>query len=200
MLEVLSLAAAGALDEALAHTPTLHEDRFGLLEQGLQMFLLELQSALHDSRTAMAALKSAHDEIEDKLATIAGQQRAIHELSAPLLDVWDGVLAAPLVGEIDQTRALELTEKLLARVVASRTRWVLLDLTGLREVETGTAEHLLGLARAVRLVGGRCVLTGIHPRTAQTFVELGVHLDLVAFPSLREGLRHCLAADPRVRR
>lgn len=202
LLEVVSLASVGEYAAALEHFEALREDEFGMLEEGLRIFIHELKvsnAAREEANAAFertnAALEQARAELEQKLALIESQRREIHVLSTPILDVWEGVLAVPLVGALDHARALEITEKLLARVVATRARWSLLDLTGVEAVDEATANHLLNLARAVGLVGGRCVVTGVSPGMAQTFVSLGQGLgDVRCLPNLREGLRHCLAA------
>lgn len=195
LMEVVALASVGEYAAALGHFAALEEDNFGLLEEGVRVFISELQQGHAAREAADVALMLARDEIDAKLAMIDAQRLEIRALSTPILDVWDDVLAVPLVGNLDHNRAIEITEKLLTRVVATRARWSLLDLTGVEEVDVATADHLIKLARAVILVGGRCVITGVSPAAAQTFVELGHDLgDLRCVPNLKEGLRHCMAA------
>jgi rsbT co-antagonist protein RsbR len=200
LLEVVSLASIGEYTEALGRFDTLREDDLGMLEESMRIFISELQSGHEAREQATIALEQARAELEQKLTLIEAQRREIHELSTPILDVWDDVLAVPLVGVLDHTRALEITEKLLERMVATGTRWTLLDLTGVEQVDEATADHLVKLARAVKLVGGRCVVTGVSPATADAFVSLGQGLgDLRCLPTLREGLRYCLAARAQKR-
>lgn len=195
LLEVVSLASVGEYAAALGHFEAMREDEFGMLEEGLRVFISELMSGHAAREQATAELLQAREELEQKLALIEVQRLEIHALSTPILDVWDDVLAVPLVGALDHARALEITEKLLGRVVETRARWALIDLTGVDEVDEATADHLVKLARAVKLVGGGCVVTGVSPATAQTFVSLGHGLGaLRCLPNLREGLRYCLAA------
>jgi rsbT co-antagonist protein RsbR len=194
LMEVVALASVGEYTAALAHCGELREDSFGMLEEGMRVFVSELQQGQAAREQADAALQRAQQEIDAKLALIEAQRVEIRALSTPILDVWDDVLAVPLVGNLDHARALEITEKLLQRVVEKRSRWTLLDLTGVEEVEEATADHLVKLARAVTLVGGRCVVTGVSPSAAETFVALGQGLgDLRCLPNLKEGLRFCLA-------
>ena len=195
LLEVVSLASVGEYAAALSHFEAMREDEFGMLEEGLRVFISELMIGHAAREQATAELLTAREELEQKLALIEAQRLEIHALSTPILDVWDDVLAVPLVGALDHARALEITEKLLARVVETRARWSLIDLTGVDTVDEATADHLVKLARAVKLVGGGCVVTGVSPATAQTFVSLGHGLgDLRCLPNLREGLRYCLSA------
>lgn len=194
LMEVVALASVGEYDAALAHCAELREDSFGMLEEGVRVFVSELQQGQTARDEATAALHQAQLDIDAKLALIEAQRLEIRALSTPILDVWDDVLAVPLVGNLDHARTLEITEQLLQRVVQTRARWSLLDLTGVEQVDEATADHLVKLARAVTLVGGRCVVTGVSPSAAQTFVDLGQGLgDLKCLPNLKEGLRHCLA-------
>jgi rsbT co-antagonist protein RsbR len=134
-------------------------------------------------------------ELERRLATIENQQRAIHELSAPVINVWDKVLTVPLIGMMDTQRANELIERLLAAASHSDTRYVILDLTGVDALDTSIAGHLLRLLQSLRLLGVEGLVTGISPRVAQTMVGLGVDMDDVqTFRSLRESLRYCMRA------
>ena len=158
LLEVVSLASIGEYAEALGRFEALREDDFGMLEEGMRVFISELKSGHEAREQATQALEMARAELEQKLTLIEAQRQEIHALSTPILDVWDDVLAVPLVGVLDHERALEITEKLLQRMVDTGTRWTLLDLTGVEQVDEATADHLVKLARAVKLVGGRCAL------------------------------------------
>ncbi len=200
LLEIVSMALIGEYAAALNHFEPLREDELGMLEEGMRIFITELKDG-HEARLqATDALEMARAELEQKLTLIEAQRREIHALSTPILDVWHDVLAVPLIGALDHARALEITEKLLQRVVETGTFWTLLDLTGVDEVDETTADHLVKLARAVKLIGGRCVVTGVSPATAHAFVSLGQGLgDLRCLPSLREGLQYCLAARGRKR-
>lgn len=122
---------------------------------------------------------------------IASQQALLDELSSPLIPLADGVLAMPLIGSIDAARAQQIVETLLAGVAAQRARTVILDITGVRAIDTQVAEALLRAARAVGLLGAEAVLTGASPAVAQTLVGLGVDMGrLVTLASLRHGIEY----------
>jgi rsbT co-antagonist protein RsbR len=190
----VTMASEGAFTDAAQILGAPQQDEFGEVEQSLCSFITELRLAIEHNDAALDELKTSKLELQQKLVTIERQQAAIQELSAPIIDVWDRVLTIPLTGLFDSTRAQELTERLLARIGQASVAWVILDLTGIESVDTSIASHLINLASAVRLMGAECLLTGIGPSVAQTFVSLGVEMEgLRPMPNLREGLKYCLA-------
>ncbi|PCC73969.1 rsbT co-antagonist protein RsbR [Nannocystis exedens] len=133
-------------------------------------------------------------ELRARLELIERQQRVIRELSTPIIEVWDGVLVMPLIGLVDSMRTSEIMDSLLQSVGRLRARFAILDLTGIEVVDTTTANHLIAMIRAVRLLGAEGILTGIHPGIAQTIVTLGVDLrGFIIHATLRQALGHCLA-------
>ncbi len=132
-------------------------------------------------------------ELRDKLAQIEAQQRTIRELSTPIVEVWDRVLTLPILGIVDAERASGIMDNLLQAVTRVRARFAILDLTGVEQIDTATAGHLIGLVRAIRLLGAEGIITGVRPSIAQTIVDLGVDLHgLLVRASLREALVHCI--------
>lgn len=111
--------------------------------------------------------------------TIEQQRLTIAELQTPVIQVWDGVLALPLVGSIDTTRAQEMNEALLERIVATGSEIVLLDITGVPVVDTAVARHLLETVTAARLLGADVFIVGLSSRTAMMLVQLGLDLSHV---------------------
>lgn len=129
-------------------------------------------------------------DLEEKLATIERQQIAIRELSTPVIEVWSGVLCLPVVGIMDTTRSAEMTDALLRSVADKKARCAIIDITGIEVMDTGTADHFMRMARAVRLLGAECYLTGISPSIAQTIVHMGVDLrGIVTYRTLRDALQ-----------
>lgn len=111
--------------------------------------------------------------LQDRLTVIEQQRETIHAMSTPIIQVWDGVLALPLVGLIDSRRAATITESLLQAIVSTRARVAILDLTGVDVVDTAIADHFLTIVRAVELLGAECLISGIQPAVAQTMSMLG---------------------------
>lgn len=123
---------------------------------------------------------------------IQRQQDELAELSVSVIQMWDGVLVLPIVGTLDSTRALLLTERLLEGIARTNSAFTVIDITGVPAVDTATAQHLMKTVRAVKLMGADCVISGIRPAIATTMVNLGVELsDIVTKFSLAEALRHC---------
>lgn len=148
-----------------------------------------------DLTAELAAERRREREMQAKQGHIEQQAEAIRVLSAPILEVWDRVIALPIVGDLDAARTADMMERLLLAISRVRARYAILDLTGVDAVEVDTAQHLLGLCRAIRLIGAEGVLTGVQPGIARTFVELGDDLSHLAVePTMRAGLQRCMAA------
>lgn len=108
--------------------------------------------------------------------TIEQQRATIAELETPVIQVWEGVLALPLIGSLDTARAQNMNERLLERIVQTGSEIVILDITGVPVVDTAVARHLLETVSAARLLGAEVLLVGLGSRTAMTLVQLGLDL------------------------
>src|SRR5580693_4426525 len=111
---------------------------------------------------------------------IADQSMAMMELSTPVVRLWDGIVAVPLVGTLDSARTQLVMEKLLETLVASGADHAVIDITGVPTVDTEVAQHLLKTVNAARLLGAECTVSGIRPRVAQTIVSLGIEFGDIA--------------------
>ncbi|MDC0672508.1 PAS domain-containing protein [Nannocystis radixulma] len=139
-------------------------------------------------------------ELLDKLELIERQQRVIRELSTPIIEVWEGIVALPIIGLMDSMRTAELTDSLLQAVGRLRARHAILDMTGIEVVDTATANHLIRMIRALRLLGAEGIITGINPGIAQTIVTQGLDLrDIVVHATLRQALKYCIHAESAAR-
>ncbi|MRG95036.1 STAS domain-containing protein [Polyangium spumosum] len=163
--------------------------------------LASFQKELEASREA---LRQANDELEekvrertaeltDKLAKIEEQQRTIRALFTPVIQVWDRILVLPIVGGLDARRASEMMGGLLESVVATQSAFVILDLTGVDDVDAETADHLVKMSRAAGMLGTSCLLSGLSPRVANALVALDVALgEIVSFGKLQAALQYAL--------
>jgi rsbT co-antagonist protein RsbR len=107
---------------------------------------------------------------------IARQQQELLELSTPVVVLWEGILALPLIGTLDSARTQVVMESLLQKIVETGASIAIIDITGVPTVDTLVAQHLLKTVSAARLMGADCIISGIRPQIAQTIVHLGVNL------------------------
>jgi len=107
---------------------------------------------------------------------IGRQQAELLELSTPVVQLWEGILALPLVGTLDSSRTQVVMESLLQRIVDTGSEIAIIDITGVPTVDTLVAQHLMKTIAATRLMGADCIISGIRPQIAQTIVHLGVDL------------------------
>jgi rsbT co-antagonist protein RsbR len=124
---------------------------------------------------------------------IADQAEQLLELSTPVVKLWEGVVAVPLVGTLDSARAQVVMERLLQTLVDTGSPYAIIDITGVPAVDTQVAQHVLKTVVAARLMGADCIISGIRPQIAQTIVALGIEFgDIVTKASLADALRHVL--------
>ena len=130
---------------------------------------------------------------QSREAVIARQQQELMEQSTPVVKLWEGILAMPLIGTLDSTRTQVVMESLLQQIVESEATIAIIDITGVPTVDTLVAQHLLKTVAAARLMGADCIISGIRPRIAQTIVQLGVELnDVTTKASMAAALRLAL--------
>jgi rsbT co-antagonist protein RsbR len=151
-----------------------------------------LQDQLPKDPKAASVLIFATNQLLDKLGlfttevyqrsreqVIIRQQQELMELSTPVVTLWEGVLALPVIGTLDSSRTQVVMENLLQRIVETGAAIAIIDITGVPTVDTLTAQHLLKTVAAARLMGADCIISGIRPQIAQTIVHLGVDLGSV---------------------
>lgn len=125
-------------------------------------------------------------------ALIDRQQLQLLEVATPVIRLWDGIVAVPLIGTLDSARSQVVMETLLESVVDQQARFAILDITGVPTVDSLVAQHLMKTVAAVRLMGAECVVSGIRPAIAQTIVHLGLDLPVVTRASLADALAYAL--------
>lgn len=180
--DFLAKATAGRWTDRLPLEDSENENLCEL-EYGVNMLLDELERSRSESEARQA-------EIDAQTAQILQHEREqVRRLSTPVITVWPQVLAMPIIGEVSPQRAEALTEAVLTKVIAARATHIILDLTGLTEAGDETARSLIRLLHAVRLLGGRCLLTGIGPQVAQALIRLSdEQSELVALPTLADAI------------
>lgn len=129
--------------------------------------------------------------IKTREEIIKRQQMEMLELSTPVIKLWDGILAIPLIGTLDSARTLVVMENLLQSIVDTSSSIAIVDITGVPTVDTLVAQHLLKTASAAKLMGAQCIISGIRPQIAQTMVHLGVEFgDIVTKANLADALAY----------
>ena len=128
---------------------------------------------------------------------IMRQQREITELSTPVVRLWEGILALPIIGTLDSERTQVVMENLLQHIVDDGAEIAIIDITGVPTVDTLTAQHLLKTVSAARLMGADCIISGIRPQIAQTIVHLGVELNVVSKATLADAFAVALKRTNR---
>jgi rsbT co-antagonist protein RsbR len=123
---------------------------------------------------------------QSRESVILRQQQEMLELSTPVVKLWDGILALPLIGTLDSARTQTVMENLLQKIVETGCETAIIDITGVPMVDTVTAQHLLKTVAAARLMGADCIISGIRPQIAQTIVHLGVDLSAVTTKANRD--------------
>jgi rsbT co-antagonist protein RsbR len=171
-----------------------------------QPLLARLSSEYGDDTQGMISVFWETSQLLDKLglltteehqrgreAVIYRQQRELIELSTPVVKLWDGVVAVPLIGTLDSERTQIVMENLLERIVAENSTMAIIDITGVPTVDTLVAQHLLKTVAAARLMGADCIISGIRPQIAQTIVHLGLTLsEVTTKATMADAIAHAL--------
>ena len=174
-----SRAARGqAAGETSSFVLALKKPLFELLQAAHAADPASLSSALWSvtslvdrlAQHTVTTFQRAREEI------ILRQQEELLELSTPVIKLWDGVLAVPMIGTLDSNRTQIVMETLLQKIVETESGLAIIDITGVPTVDTLVAQHLLKTVTAIRLMGADCIISGVRPQIAQTIVHLGLNL------------------------
>jgi rsbT co-antagonist protein RsbR len=177
-----SRAAAGATpSETATFVLSLKRPLFGHLRREVGRDADALADEVWTATTLLDRLGLFTTEVylKDREEIIHRQQQEMLELSTPVVQLWDSVLALPLIGTLDSARTQVVMENLLHRIVETGAAIAIIDITGVPTVDTLVAQHLLKTVAAARLMGADCIISGIRPQIAQTIVHLGVELGSV---------------------
>ncbi|HTV14671.1 MAG TPA: STAS domain-containing protein [Acidobacteriaceae bacterium] len=158
---------------------SLKRPLFAAIRQDLSKTLDKLFDAIWAATELLdgLALVTTEAYIVTREELILRQQQELMELSTPVVKLWDGVLALPIIGTLDSARTQVVMENLLQAVVSTNSRYAIIDITGVPTVDTLVAQHLLKTITAARLMGAECIISGVRPQIAQTIVHLGINLE-----------------------
>gem|GEM_PF-5880832 len=170
------------------------------LEHDLAEQMREIEQA--DARVAKleqtqrASTQAADERLRAQVVRLEQQHEAILALSTPIIQVWEGVLVLPLIGVLDEARLTRMTENLLVALQEKQAQTVVLDLTGISEIDDTSVELLLRVAKAVRLLGSVPLLCGMRPNVARMVVNLGLNLgELAVSRTLQQTLTQCMMSE-----
>jgi rsbT co-antagonist protein RsbR len=158
---------------------SLKQPLFAVLRQGFGADAQALADASWTLGTLLDRLGLYTIEVFQKTRdqVIVRQQQELLELSTPVVKLWDGILALPLIGTLDSARTQVVMENILQKIVDTGAEIAIIDITGVPTVDTLVAQHLMKTISAARLMGADCIISGIRPQIAQTIVHLGVNLE-----------------------
>ncbi|HRI49400.1 MAG TPA: XylR N-terminal domain-containing protein [Pseudomonadota bacterium] len=137
--------------------------------------------------------KSFELRLAEQVELVKRQSEAMRAMATPVIEVWDGVLALPVIGVVDSTRAAAMMDALLREITSRGASHAILDLTGVDNMTTDTAGHLLRMIQAARLLGSQCFVCGISPAIARTMTGLGLTIDIRIFRTLKSALQHVIS-------
>jgi rsbT co-antagonist protein RsbR len=157
---------------------SLKQPLFAVLLEELGDDAAALAAALWETNVVLdrLGLLTTEEHQRSREAVINRQQRDLLELSTPVVKLWEGVLALPMIGTLDSARTQIVMESLLQKIVDTGSEIAIIDITGVPTVDTLVAQHLLKTVTAIRLMGADCIISGVRPQIAQTIVHLGVDL------------------------
>lgn len=182
----------------LANKLNKAERRIKELEEGI---LESEERAAKLESVQQACVLQANEELRAKMELVRQKEDAIKALSTPIIEVWEGVIVLPVIGALDDNRAGGILSSLLESVARRRARHAILDMTGVDQIDAGTAAHLGMIGRAVIMLGALIILSGIRPEVVRELIELRVDLSgMVTERSLKEALRRCGVAGARRRK
>jgi anti-anti-sigma regulatory factor len=177
--------------EQQAEDPMMLELLTGLLYLHEDLVFRETERARAEGelKGVVARLEEMNRELDQRRADSEALAR---ELSTPIINVWAGVLMVPLIGRFDDSRSHDMMERLLAAVVRERASYVILDFTGMAELDAATADHFLRVISSIKLLGAKGIVTGVPPAAALAMVELGIDIaSVVRTRTLAEAIVYC---------
>lgn len=128
--------------------------------------------------------------LEEREHTLQAQQAEIRETATPITEIWDGVLTLPIIGTLDSSRTMLVMEALLNRIAKDHSKAVVMDLTGVKNIDSQVSHHLIQMVRAVQLMGSHAIVTGIHPEIARALVSLNIDFNnITTRASMADGLK-----------
>lgn len=190
------LMHGGNVEDVVRYAQQLQHTLIAALEQSSGVMFTQSRSVLlffaqHFDELIMAVFRTYLVERE---STLKAQEEELRETSTPIAEIWDGVLTLPIIGTLDSSRTMLVMEALLNRIAKDHARAVVMDLTGVKNIDSQVSQHLIQMVRAVQLMGADAIITGIHPEIARALVSLNIDLSGVTTrASLSDGLKEAFS-------
>lgn len=190
------LLRGGNVEDVVRYTQSLQHTLSDALEKDSGI-------AFSQSRSVLLYFTGVFDELimaifrsylEEKERALHAQEAELRETSTPISEIWDGVLTLPIIGTLDSSRTMLVMEALLNRIAKDHATAVVMDLTGVKNIDSMVSQHLIQIVRAVQLMGSDAIITGIQPEIARALVSLNIDLsDVTTRASLSDGLKEAFS-------
>jgi len=186
------LMRGGHVEDVVRYTQSLQLDLIDALSSASGIAFSESRSVLLYftrifNELIMAVFRAY---LEERESTMQAQQAEIRETATPITEIWDGVLTLPIIGTLDSSRTMLVMEALLNRIAKDHAKAVVMDLTGVKSIDSQVSHHLIQMVRAVQLMGSDAIITGIRPEIARALISLNIDMSNVTTrASLSDGLK-----------
>jgi rsbT co-antagonist protein RsbR len=186
------LMRGGNVEDVVRYTQLLQFTLIDALEKSSNILFSQSRSVLLYFNGIFNELIMAvfHAYLEERERTLQVQQAELRETATPITEIWDGVLTLPIIGTLDSSRTMLVMEALLTRVAKDHARAVVMDLTGVKNIDSQVSHHLVQMVHAVQLMGSDAIITGIRPEIARALVSLNIDLtNITTRASMADGLK-----------
>jgi rsbT co-antagonist protein RsbR len=186
------LMRGGRVEDVVRYSQQLQQALIEALAEDSGIAFTQSRSVLLYFNTVFNELVMAvfRAYLEERESALQAQQAELRETSTPITEIWDGVLTLPIIGTLDSSRTMLVMEALLNRIAKDHAQAVVMDLTGVKNIDSQVSHHLIQMVRAVQLMGSEAIITGIRPETARALISLNIDLsDVTTRASLSDGLK-----------
>jgi len=186
------LVRGGHVEDVVRYTQQLQQTLIEALEKDSGIAFTQSRSVLLYFNTVFNELIMAvfRAYLEAKEQALFAQEQELRETATPITEIWDGVLTLPIIGTLDSSRTMLVMEALLNRIAKDHASAVVMDLTGVKNIDSQVSHHLIQMVRAVQLMGSQAIITGIRPETARALISLNINMsDITTRASLSDGLK-----------
>jgi rsbT co-antagonist protein RsbR len=186
------LVRGGHVEDVVRYAQQLQQSLIAALEKDSGIAFTQSRSVLLYFNTIFNDLIMTvfRAYLEEKEHALSAQEQELRETATPITEIWDGVLTLPIIGTLDSSRTMLVMEALLNRIAKDHASAVVMDLTGVKNIDSQVSHHLIQMVRAVQLMGSQAIITGIRPEIARALISLNINMsDITTRASLSDGLK-----------